>query len=249
MKKAAIITVAGSSTRFRESIGKDVLKCLYTENTEKETLLYKLVNLCSKYDSIIIVSGYKFDDLQAFVKASLNEFASKLIVIKNDHYADYGSGYSLYLGIKEAQKLDAEEILFTEGDLGLDSLSFNRIIDCNKNVVSTNTDPIEAKKAVAFYINQNGTIKYIYDTAHSMLSINEPFLGIYNSGQVWKFIDAKRLYEIIKTLNQSELEGTNLIIVQKYFQILSKNDYDVIGFEKWINCNTVDDYRKTGDVK
>lgn len=248
MKRAAIITVAGSSTRFRESIGKDVLKCLYTEKTEKETLLYKLVNLCREYAPIIIVGGYRFEDLQNFVNESLTEFSDKIILVKNEHFADYGSGYSLYVGIKEAEKLGVQEILFTEGDLSLDSISFNKIIECKKSVVSTNTDPIEAKKAVAFYINLNGTIKYIYDTAHSMLLINEPFLGIYNSGQVWKFTDTKRLFEIADKLNQKELEDTNLIFVQKYFEIMTQKDYEVIGFKNWINCNTVDDYRKTGDV-
>ncbi len=246
MKKAAIITVAGSSTRFRESIGKDCLKCIYTEKTEKETLLYKLVKHCCEYDSIIIVGGYKFDDLKNFVNDSLTEFSEKLILVRNNHFSDYGSGYSLYLGVLEAKKTGADEILFAEGDLFLDAASFQRIIKSNLSVVSTNKDPIEAKKAVAFYINENGIIKYIYDTAHSLLYINEPFLGIYNSGQVWKFTDVNRLFGIVQNLNQRDLEGTNLVIVQKYFETISQNSYEVIEFDNWINCNTVEDYRKTG---
>ncbi|MCR5385570.1 MAG: hypothetical protein K6E69_00455 [Treponema sp.] len=249
MKKCAIITVAGSSTRFRDSIGNDVLKCLYTEGTEKDTLLYKLISLHGECDKIVIVGGYKFDELTDFINKFAGEYISKIIVVKNEHYVDFGSGYSLYMGIKEAQKYGPQEIIFSEGDLAFDSISFKKILDSKKSVVSTNMDPIEARKAVAFYINKDGVIKYIYDTAHSLLAINEPFLGIYNSGQVWKFTNALRLFEIVESLNQQEIEGTNLIIVQKYFQALSRQDFDVIGFEKWINCNTVEDYRKIGDMK
>lgn len=245
MKKAAIITVAGSSTRFRESINKDCLKCIYFENNYKDSLLYKLVSLCKTYDSIVIVGGYKFEDLKDFINQYLKEFTDKLITVKNDHYADYGSGYSLYLGVKECQKINAAEILFTEGDLFLDKASFDKIINCSKSAVTMNHDPIEAKKAVAFYINEKETIKYIYDTAHSSLFIDEPFLGIYNSGQVWKFTDAAKLFNITDTLNQKELEGTNLVIVQKYFEQLNQSEYEVIGFEQWINCNTVVDYKKS----
>lgn len=249
MKTAAIITVAGTSTRFRKSIGKDCLKCIYSEKDEQDTLLMRQLSMCKTFDEVIIVGGYKFSELKSFVNKYLNEYPVKITLVQNEHYEDWGSGYSLILGIQEAEKLNVEKIVFLEGDLFFDSNSFRKIVETNNNVVTVNNDPIEAKKAVAFYINEDGKINYIYDTAHSSLSINEPFLGIYNSGQVWKFSDAAKLYKFTSELNQKEIEGTNLVLVQKYFGSLNQNEYQVIRFADWINCNTVDDYRKAEKIK
>ena len=249
MKTAAIITVAGTSTRFRKSIGKDCLKCIYSEKDEQDTLLMRQLSMCKTFDEIIIVGGYKFSELKSFVNKYLNEYSVKITLVENEHYEDWGSGYSLILGIQEAEKLNVEKIVFLEGDLFFDSNTFRKIVETNNNVVTVNNDPIEAKKAVAFYINEDGKINYIYDTTHSSLSINEPFLGIYNSGQVWKFLDATKLYKFTSELNQKEIEGTNLVLVQKYFGSLNQNEYQVIRFYDWINCNIVEDYRKAEEIK
>lgn len=249
MSRAAIITVAGTSTRFRESIGKDCLKCIFSESSEKNTLLYRLVNLCDEFDRIVIVGGYKFGKLQYFVREFLSDFKLKIILIENDHYEDYGSGYSLYLGIKVLENLDVSEILFSEGDLFFDPLTFTKIKECPKNVITTNADPIEAKKAVAFYLSINDKVKYIYDMKHFALEIKEPFLGIYNSGQVWKFNETKKLFSSAWNLTEDEKKGTNLIIIQKYFDQIDSNNLQVIHFEKWINCNTVEDYRRYEEIK
>lgn len=249
MKTAAIITVAGTSTRFRKSIGKDCLKCIYSEKDEQDTLLMRQLSMCKTFDEVIIVGGYKFSELKNFVNKYLNQYPVKITLVENEHYEDLGSGYSLIRGIQEAEKLGVNQIVFLEGDLFFDSNTFRTIVENSNNVVTVNTDPIEAKKAVAFYINEDGKINYIYDTAHSSLSINEPFLGIYNSGQVWKFLDAEKLYKLTSELTQKEIEGTNLVLVQKYFGTLNQDEYEVLRFKDWINCNTVEDYRKVEKIK
>ena len=249
MKTAAIITVAGTSTRFRKSIGKDCLKCIYSEKDEQDTLLMRQLSMCKSFDEVVIVGGYKFSELKGFVNKHLNEYPVKITLAENEHYEDYGSGYSLILGIQEAEKLGVNQIVFLEGDLFFDSNTFKQIVENSNNVVTVNNDPIEAKKAVAFYISGGGKINYIYDTTHSALSINEPFLGIYNSGQVWKFLNAEKLYKLTSELNQKEIQGTNLVLVQKYFGLLDQNEYQVVKFEDWINCNTVEDYRKAEEIK
>ena len=142
-----------------------------------------------------------------------------------------------------------DEIVFAEGDLFFDSTNFKKITDSPANVITTNNDPIEAKKAVAFYLNLNGKVKYIYDTNHSSLEIKEPFLGIYNSGQVWKFSEPQKLFSSAENLTEEENKGTNLVIIQKYFDQIEAEKLQVIHFEKWINCNTVEDYRKYGEIK
>ena len=249
MKKAVIITVAGTSTRFRKSIGNDCLKCIYTEGSEKDTLLYRLVELCQGFDKIVIVGGYKFDDLTSFISKTLSDLSSKILLVKNEHYEDFGSGYSLLVGVNELKNTEVDEIIFAEGDLFFDSASFTKISETTLSVITTNNDPIEAKKAVAFYVNAEGKAKYIYDTNHSSLEIKEPFLGIYNSGQVWKFSEPEKLFSASEKLTEDEKKGTNLVLVQKYFDQIEKDKLQVIYFDKWINCNTVEDYRKYGEIK
>ena len=51
--KILVITVAGSSTRFSKSIGKDCLKCIYTESDVKDTLLHRLLSINKGYDKFI----------------------------------------------------------------------------------------------------------------------------------------------------------------------------------------------------
>ena len=249
MKKAVIITVAGTSTRFRKSIGRDCLKCIYTEGSAKDTLLYRLVELCHDFDKIVIVGGYKFEDLSCFVSKELSDFSSKISLIKNNHYEDFGSGYSLLVGVNELKNTEVDEVIFAEGDLFFDSVSFSKISESTFSVITTNSDPIEAKKAVAFYVNADGKAKYIYDTNHTSLEIKEPFIGIYNSGQVWKFQEPEKLFSSSNKLTEKEKGGTNLVLIQKYFDQIDADKLQVIHFDKWINCNTVEDYRKYGGIK
>lgn len=243
--KTLIITVAGMSTRFSASVGHDVLKCIYYENEPSESLLYNMVCKHSCFDKFVIVGGYKFSDLVDFIEAEMAAYKDKIILVENTHYKDYGSGYSLYLGILKATEDPDSEITFAEGDLFVDEKSFAQVIASNKSVITCNTDLILASKAVVLYFDTNDKVHYVYDVQHGSLSIKEPFISIYNSGQIWKFTDRKVLDEAIREMTDSEWQSTNLILVEKYFQKLSVNDYVMIVFEKWINCNTVLDFRKS----
>lgn len=82
--------------------------------------------------------------------------------------------------------------------------SFGEIYDHVGNVITCNTEPILASKAVAFYYDKDYAIHYIYDTAHSILEINEPFQGIFNSGQIWKFADADKLKKVVQSIPERE---------------------------------------------
>ena len=87
-------------------------------------------------------------------------------------------------------------------------------------------------------------IHYVYDTSHSMLQINEPFLGIFNSGQIWKFSDSDIMRKTFYELTEEEWQGTNLVYVERYFKKVENRD--IITFKEWINCNTVEDFRQIG---
>ena len=242
--KSLIITVAGMSSRFNKDTEEDVLKCLYYEGTPANSLLSIQVHKCfDLVEEIIVVGGYKYDDLEFFIRQEMKDVNHKIKLVYNDHYYDYGSGYSLLKGI-EVVSDKADEIIFIEGDLFFDTESVKRIITSSKDVISVNNEPILSSKAVALYFDANNYPHYIYDTNHSYLEIHEPFTAIYNSGQMWKFMNPSRVRDICQFLTPEQEQGTNLEIIQKYFGAYKNSQFDIIRINLWFNCNTVADYRE-----
>ena len=232
------------SSRFNRDTKVDVLKCLYYEDRPENSLLslqvHKTINLV---DEIIIVGGYKYDDLVAFIQKNLKNVNKKIKVVYNDHYHDYGSGYSLIKGIETISDR-SDEIIFIEGDLFFNIESVEIIINSPKDVISVNYDPILSNKAVALYFDAQNYPHYIYDTSHSCLEIREPFKAIYNSAQMWKFRNPGKVMEICQFLTPEQRKGTNLEIVQKYFGTYMSSQLDIVRVDRWYNCNTVADYRE-----
>ena len=70
----------------------------------------------------------------------------------------------------------------------------------------------------------------------------EPFKAIFNSGQMWKFSSSDKLLKAVGSLSEKQLQGTNLEIIQAYFGDMNAEEYDVVTFADWFNCNTVADY-------
>lgn len=242
--KSLIITVAGMSSRFNQGTTRETLKCLYYENMPASSLLCQQISKTYDFaDEIIIVGGYKYEDLMSFINNELKDAINKIKIIYNSHFFDYGSGYSLLRGIESISEY-TNEIIFIEGDLFFDKNSIKNIFYSPLDVISINNEPILADKAVVLYFDVNNKPHYIYDTSHSHLEIHEPFTAIYNSGQMWKFINPTKLKEICKTLTCKQRKGTNLEIIQKYFDASSNSQLDVIRVHLWFNCNTVADYKK-----
>ena len=246
--KIAIITVAGISSRFNKDISEEekILKCLYFEESSKDTLIYHMLEKVEYADKIVIVGGYKFDDLKEYISNQIPQnLKDKIDLVYNDHFDDLSSGYSLYLGVKQA--LDnysyISEILFVEGDLDLDRESFSNVVNSPKNVLTVNPEPIYSNKAVVLYQNENNDYKYLFNSDHGMLSLTEPFKAIFNSGQVWKFKDANQLKTANDYFKDNIIEDTNLGIIQKYFDLIDNEDIEIIGFIHWVNCNTRKDYK------
>lgn len=240
--KILLITVAGMSERFSKSIGYSCLKCIYYKNNIKESLLYRMVSQGKEFDRIIIVGGFKYDELEYTIDNFFGDLRDRIILTQNDKYSEYGSGYSLYRGLEIAKEMDFDELVFAEGDLYVDSESLRKVSEIPNNVITCNSEPILANRAVAFYYDSQYNIHYIYDTSHSALEIKEPFLGIFNSGQIWKFADRKRLMEAMAQVGSEEWQGTNLNLIQKYFGKLDRQEYEIVEFREWVNCNTVEDF-------
>lgn len=242
--KSLIITVAGMSSRFNKDTKEDVLKCLYYEDFPVNSLLSLQVHQAYELvDEIIVVGGYKYEDLEHFIRTEMKDVNHKMKLVYNDHYSDYGSGYSLLKGIDVVSDT-TNEITFIEGDLFFDTESIKNIITSKKDVISVNNEPILSNKAVALYFDAHNYPHYIYDTSHSCLEIHEPFTAIYNSGQMWKFMNPSRVREICQFLTPEQEQGTNLEIIQKYFGTYKSSQLEIVRISLWYNCNTVADYRE-----
>lgn len=234
-----LVTVAGLSSRFSQSLGHPCLKCLYHGGDKAKTLLYRLTHMYG-FDRYIIVGGYQYEELSYALKHDYGDLGDRISLVRNDLYEETGSGYSLYLGLCEALKWSCSEIVFAEGDLLVDQKSFTRVCEASGDVVTVNRDTIQASKAVVIYFDRENHIHYIYDTSHNCLEIREPFLSIYNSGQIWKFADWALLRSVIEALGEEGQRGTNLALIQEYFS--RSKHFEIIPFDKWVNCNTVQDY-------
>lgn len=246
--RAAVITAAGISSRFNEGIEEErkCLKAIYTVADASDTLLFHLLSKCSYADRIIVVGGYKYEDLEQYVTGQLPEREKeKVMLLYNEHYADLTSGYSLYLGLEEAFRLpDLEEILFVEGDLDIDDRSFEAAVNTDSNVLTYHRDPIRASRDVLLYRNGEGAYKYLFNSTHGLLQIKEPFSSIYNSGQLWKFRDMEKLREANRAFYEKGKQETNLLIIQEYIKRISQEEIELVSLERWTNCNTREDFKR-----
>lgn len=243
--KAAIITVAGISSRFNEGVPEDKkeLKAIYSESGVQDTLLYHLLRKSSYADKIILVGGYQYGKLESFCRTELASEFPQVELVKNDHYDDLASGYSLFLGIRKAMEYNPDEVVFIEGDLDIDDDSFKRVAHSEKSVLTYTNEPIYAKKAVVLYQDGNGRYKYAFNSSHGLLTIDEPFSCILNSGQTWKFINADALKIANDEFEKFEIDGTNLKIIQRYIEKVSSDSIELIKLDRWTNCNTRKDYK------
>lgn len=241
----AIITVAGMSSRFNAGSDTDTLKCIYYEEEQKKTLLYSILRKCNWFDKVILVGGYQFSGLLDYVEKYREEFSFSIQMTFNPHYREHGSGYSLLKGIDVCLEDDkCSSICLIEGDLFFDTEALEHVANTSKSCLTINREPIFSNKAVIVYFNEQNQIKYIYNTEHDLLEIKEPFKAVFNSGQIWKFADMELFKKVIADMSEEQWQGTNLTLVNKYFNELHVKDIDIVYFTEWQNCNTRDDYRK-----
>lgn len=246
--KIAIITVAGISSRFNQDIKTESerLKAIYYDVTPSQTLLYHLVKKCEYADKIIIVGGYQYNELEQYIiKVIPPTIRRKIVLVKNDHYKDLASGYSLFLGIKSAfeHKDKISEILFVEGDLDIDLYSFSQVVRLEKSVLTYNTEPIFANKSVVLYMDAEGCYQYAFSKTHGNLLIKQPFQCILNSGQLWKFRNIEVLKKVNDIFGERYQGDTNLKIIQMYIDRIAIEDIELVRLRHWINCNTREDYK------
>ena len=245
--KVLIVTVAGISSRFNRDTSRNVLKCLYYEDSPTHSLLYQIVCKVLDFERVIIVGGYLYDELVMYAEKYLSNLGPQIELVYNAHYKDYGSGYSLIKGVERVPEV-ANEIIFVEGDLYFDNESFSLVKKSLYDVITVNHEFITSEKAVALYVDEIDKVHYIYDTNHSLLSIPSPIKAIYNSGQIWKFTSLSKLNSVISLLSPKQIQGTNLEIIQAYFDNIPVSDLNFIALNTWFNCNTDADYQKVNSL-
>ena len=50
------------------------------------------------------------------------------------------------------------------------------------------------------------------------------------------------LTKVLNMLSPDQIRSTNLEIIQGYFGNLTPEEYNMVTFETWHNCNTIKDY-------
>lgn len=223
-------------------MGSDIHKAIYPNKGPQNTILaYQLMLAQDVADEIIVVTGYKHEDIECYLKRYFSHLPLKIVY--NEHYADYGSNYSLILGIQTADER-ADELIFLEGDLVFDAIAFRQIVRARKNVITSNKSLIDASKSVVFYVNDKKQITYLYDPSHHLLKVDEPFLVMGNSGQVWKFTNVKKLKNNLKHYEMKDYKATNLVLINDYYKDINYENIEMVTFDKWFNCNTVQDFEE-----
>lgn len=243
--KMVIVAVAGVSSRFNENESEPVLKGIYTTTNYQKTLLYSILRKCVGFDKVVLVGGYQYEELKSYITACSEDFPFQIQLAYNPRYQELGTGYTLKIGLEECLKeKGCSEITLVEGDLFFDEESFERIKSSDKNIAAYTYKVICSNKAVIAYVNQQKELKYVFSTSHGAVQIAEPFLEIYNSGQIWKFADVTRVAHLMQEIPQEKWEGTNLNFVEAYFSGIEEKEREMVPVKIWENCNTRTDYLK-----
>ena len=244
--KALVVTAAGMSSRFSQSVNAPTLKAIYHEGDPSKTIVNRLLSsMAGSFDLIVLVSGYKANEMHDYLVEHIEpSVLAKTIEVQNPHFEDRGSGWSLYLALRELVGRDVDYVLFSEGDLVLDGETLGKLCACHEDVITVSPDPVEASKSVALYFDLEGRPHYLYDTSHGTLRIDEPFTAVYSSGQVWGFADVPKLFDVVGSLSEEQHSKTNLMVVNGYYETCQLGALKVEKFATWINCNTVHDYRR-----
>jgi CTP:molybdopterin cytidylyltransferase MocA len=243
-RTALVVTSAGVSSRFSRSLGREAVKCLYSEGGPQDTILHRQLAAANEIGlgPIVVVGGYRFGEVEDFCGRHL-AWVPGLELVENARFATTGTLYSLHLGLAAVLGHDVDAVIFAEGDLLFDLDSFRAVATSSKSVVSACAEPITAERSVALYFTPAGHVRYVYDPDHRQLVIPEPFLSIHNSGQVWKFHDLDLLRALSGAVGRDRFDETNLGFIQEYFRTVAPDDVELVMFKQWFNCNTITDYR------
>lgn len=244
MNRALIITAAGRSQRFSQSIGRDVNKVLFYEEDPMDSLLYRQLHLAIQCDfqNIVVVGGHLIWEVKDFISSFYGE-NDRIQVAYNENFETGGTAHTFARGLAALREDVPDEVVLMEGDLFVDEKSFREVVSSKSDVITLNREKITSQNSVIFYVSQAGQLTYEYDTNHEVLEVRMPFTFLGNSGQIWKFTDFRLLNDTLENYGTALSSDTNLLPIQDYFNKRGLSLTQFISLRQWINCNTVDDYR------
>ena len=239
--RAFITTAAGQSTRFNQGCADPVLKCLYHTEKTPECILFRLLRQAVEagFDRLIVVGGYRYQDLQHAVEEYHNP---SIKLVYNPRWQDCGSMFSLYYGVLAAE--GATELLFCEGDIITDRDSFRQLASAQKDSFAIAREPIFADRSVAAYQGSDDRLHYLFDANHGALTFPPNVKAVFHSAQAWKIDDGEAFIRLNAQLTETERRGTNLVLIERYFQRHAFRELRPVTLEHWINCNTREDFAR-----
>ena len=188
---------------------------------------------------MIVVGGYRYQDLQR----AIGEYKGRSVeLVYNPRWQDSGSMYSLYYGALASA--GASEILFCEGDIITDNESFRQLAAARKDSFAIAREPVFADRSVAAYQGWDDRLYYLFDTDHGALTFPARIKAIFHSAQAWKIQDAEAFMRLNGQLTETERRGTNLVLIERYFQRHAFRELRPVTLEHWINCNTREDFAR-----
>lgn len=244
--KNVVITCAGGSTRFSNSVNAPVHKSIYKAKDQVRCLLEWQIDtaLSSKnVNKIIVVVGFQNTQVEDFVKSTYGN-DERIVIVNNELWSTTGSNLSMCLGLLACKNTKADSILCVEGDLY--ASNFRDLIDTPSTTSFLSTtnghSTIDSNVDVLGIISKTSTgfqTSFEYSTNHSVFE-NINFYNavtLFPSGQMWELATEKINFDIVAKSAEIFPNKTNLEVLQHF----SYSELPMIPFilTDWINCNTI----------
>ena len=100
-----LTTVAGSATRFSESIGKPTVKCIYNREDPAKTLLNHMLTQAKDYDLFVVVGGFLINELEDYINTNLpSEFSEKVWSLDRRIYHPHYMAEAAFAAERDGEK-------------------------------------------------------------------------------------------------------------------------------------------------
>ena len=244
--KDVVITCAGGSTRFSNSVNCPAHKSIYKADGQTKCLLEWQIDTAlssENVNKIIIVVGFQNTQVEDFIKSKYpnNE---RIITVNNEQWNTTGSNLSMCLGLLACKNTKADSILCVEGDLY--ASNFKVLIECPSTSDFRSTtnghSTIYSNVDVLGIISKTSSgfrTSFEYSTDHSEFkSINfYNAVTIFPSGQMWEIATKKIDFDKVTKCAEMFPSKTNLEILQHFSS--SKSPMYPFELKDWVNCNTI----------
>jgi choline kinase len=149
-----VVLVAGVGSRLRP-LTEDRPKCLVEVNGK--SILERLLDQADRtglFDEAILITGYRADAVEQFVKEWLKDHSMPVRLVHNDNYDETNNGYSLWC----ARHLLNDSFLLSDGDLVLDDEIIRMVAESPISALAVDQSSKLDEEAMKFAISDDGYI-------------------------------------------------------------------------------------------